>query len=66
MKPSKTYRVSIFYKRNRELKFKTEQEARRWIKARALTNRAICYTELWEEDEKGDGEQIAVFENDSF
>ena len=66
MKKKNKYVIRVYYQRAYTPTFNTEREARNWIESRRLRSNTACYTELWIEDERGNGEQIAVFENDTF
>lgn len=59
---NKKYEVRLFYARKHAPVFNTELEARRFIEGRALTKKCAVYTELWEVDDRGDGEQLALFD----
>lgn len=55
------YEVIYYYKRYSRL-FSTKAEATNAIKAKALTSKALHYTELWEMKNETDGQQLALFE----
>lgn len=56
------FRIILFYRRSFEVQCFTEQQARAWLAARALTSSACHYAELWKMHNEDDGEQIGIFE----
>lgn len=56
------FRLVMFYPRAHQPEFRTEQEARDYVKARALTRSTICYTEVWRMESDDDGEHVTTFD----
>ena len=56
------YKVKLFYARPHQPEFNTKEDAMNYLRARALTKKAMCISELWEMSDEENGELVATFD----
>jgi len=58
------YEVVHYYRRRHSRRFRSEQDARDYIKLRARTETPDCYSVIWKNRDWENGEQVTVYDGD--
>ncbi len=58
----KHFKLVLFYPRSHQPTFTSRAQALNYVKARALTSNAACYTEVWEMQDPENGQMELLFD----